>query len=299
MFTEEEKLKEAFLKIKQDMFALGDEISKIQLDVSDIKTSLSNLKDQQKSIENIENQLKILQKQPKSTISTQKPISSTYPATSTQTSTVPLEVQGLKYPNFNSSIGNQGASTDRQTDTSTDKKAQNEHKETSQNGQNSQNNQFSHYLEKFNQLQASNKLQNTSTQKQFKTPQISEIKEQPIQKEPSIDDSITQATQALDSLDAIKKKIRLKFKTITQQEMLVFSAIYQLEEQNVVPIDYNVVAKKLGLSQSSIRDYVLRLMNKGIPIHKERINNKKISLSISPKLKEIASLQTILQLREI
>jgi hypothetical protein len=41
------------------------------------------------------------------------------------------------------------------------------------------------------------------------------------------------------------------------------------------------------------------MINKGIPIHKNKINNKKITLSISPDLKKIASLPTIIRLREL
>ena len=81
--------------------------------------------------------------------------------------------------------------------------------------------------------------------------------------------------------------------------MIVFTTIYQLEEQNQDEIDYKTLSNKLKLSQSSIRDYIQRMINKGIPIHKNKINNKKITLSISPDLKKIASLPTIIRLREL
>jgi predicted transcriptional regulator len=63
--------------------------------------------------------------------------------------------------------------------------------------------------------------------------------------------------------------------------------------------DYYKVAQKLNLSQSSIRDYVQRMINKGIPIEKEKLNNKKIILHISPNLKKIASLNAIIKLRDL
>ena len=81
--------------------------------------------------------------------------------------------------------------------------------------------------------------------------------------------------------------------------MLVFSTLYQLEEQGELGIDYRKIALKLSLSESSIRDYVQRLVNKGIPIIKTKQNNKKITLVISKDLKKIASLSTILRLREL
>ncbi len=80
--------------------------------------------------------------------------------------------------------------------------------------------------------------------------------------------------------------------------MLVFSTIYQLEEQGFI-VDYPLLASKLSLSESSIRDYTLKIIKKGIPLLKNKENNKKITLSISLDLKKIASLNTILQLREI
>ncbi len=113
----------------------------------------------------------------------------------------------------------------------------------------------------------------------------------------SIEYNIKEASEILDSLDKIKKQIRLKFKRITRQEMAVFSTIYQLEEQNPEQSTYTQISKILHLSQSSIRDYVQRMVNKGIPIKKQKVDNKKILLSISPELKKIASLHTIIQLR--
>ncbi len=111
-------------------------------------------------------------------------------------------------------------------------------------------------------------------------------------------DSIDNAAKILDSLDSIKKEIRLKFKRLTDQELLVFSTLYQLDEEEGYT-EYKTLANKLNLTESSIRDYVGRLIKKGIPVEKKRINNKIIHLSISKNLKKIASLSTILQLRDL
>ncbi len=109
---------------------------------------------------------------------------------------------------------------------------------------------------------------------------------------------IDNAAMILESLDNIKKEIRLKFKRLTDQEILVFSALYQLDEEQG-HTEYRTLAQRLGLSESSIRDYVGRLIKKGIPVEKKKINNKTIHLSVSANLKKIATLQTILQLRDI
>ncbi len=111
-------------------------------------------------------------------------------------------------------------------------------------------------------------------------------------------DSIQNATLILDSLDTLKKEIRLKFKRLTEQEFLVFSIIYQFSETKG-STTYNDISLKIGLTESSIRDYVGRLIKKGIPVEKTKINNKSIALSISPNLKKIASLETIFQLRAL
>jgi len=110
--------------------------------------------------------------------------------------------------------------------------------------------------------------------------------------------SIENAVKILNSLDSIKKEIRLKFKRLTEQELLVFSTLYQLDEE-IGYSDYKTLSQKLNLTESSIRDYIGRLIRKGIPVEKNKINNKNVQLSISKNLKKIATLSTILQLRDL
>ena len=108
-----------------------------------------------------------------------------------------------------------------------------------------------------------------------------------------------QANEIMDSLDSIKKGIRLKFKSLTGQEMLVFSTLYGLEEQNNSQTTYKTLAKELKLSESSIRDYINKLTKKGVPIDKIRLNNKTVLLKISKDLKNVATLATIMRLRDL
>ena len=107
------------------------------------------------------------------------------------------------------------------------------------------------------------------------------------------------ANEILNSLDDLKRDIRLKFKGLTPQEMLVFSTLYSLEEQNTDEVTYRTLAEQLQLSESSIRDYINKLTKKGVPIEKIRQNNKTVLLKISQDLKNVATLATILQLREL
>jgi len=102
----------------------------------------------------------------------------------------------------------------------------------------------------------------------------------------------------INSLDNLKKEIRLKFKKLTDQEMLVFSTIFQLEEEKGFTT-YKDISFKLNLTESSIRDYIGRLIKKGIPIEKNKINNKNIHLSISESFKKMTNLSTIIKLREL
>jgi len=112
------------------------------------------------------------------------------------------------------------------------------------------------------------------------------------------ENAVENALEILNSLDNVKKDIRLKFKRLTDQELLVFSTIYQLDEE-VGFSDYSSLSRRLNLTESSIRDYVGRLIKKGIPVDKIKINNKNIQLNISKNLKKLVSLPTILQLKDL
>ena len=111
-------------------------------------------------------------------------------------------------------------------------------------------------------------------------------------------DTSTGNKGVINSLDNLKKELRWTFKKLTNQEMTVFSTIYQLEEQGFT-VDYSLISQKLSLSESSVRDYIQRILKKGIPILKYKENNKKVLLSVSPELKKIASLEVIQQLRAL
>jgi DNA-binding MarR family transcriptional regulator len=112
------------------------------------------------------------------------------------------------------------------------------------------------------------------------------------------ENTLNNASKILESLDNLKKELRLKFKRLTSKEILVFSALYQLDEEQGHS-DYRMLANRLNLTESSIRDYIGKLIQKGIPVEKKRINNKTIHLTVSEGLKKMASLSTILKLRDI
>ena len=179
-------------------------------------------------------------------------------------STHNLPLEALKPQNLHISTGNEGVSTDRQTDRQT-------HRQT-----------------------------HRQTQNELKILKNKPRKEKNLfEKHPNFkEDSFKNALEILNSLDNIKKEIRLKFKRLTEQEILIFSTIYQIEEEKGYA-NYKLIAEKLNLTESSVRDYVGRLIQKNIPVEKKKINNKQISLFISQNLKKIAPLSTILQLRDL
>ncbi len=233
-----------------------------------IKDAFSRIK---QDITSLQEQLAYLNQQLeeiKQTIQAQNPTQNTLQQTDSQSNpTIPhiptdnLPLEGLKQPISSISTGNGGVPTDSQSVRQTVQQTEKPIDFT-----------------KFHNEESAENQQNSS-----KTDQISQIQ---------------RVSEVLESLDSIKKEIRSNFKHLTSQEMTFFSAVYTLEEQGFV-VDYSLISQKLGLSESSIRDYTHKLIKKGIPILKSKENNKKITLSISPELKKIASLQTILALRQL
>ena len=169
-------------------------------------------------------------------------------------------LESLKSQNFNVSTGNKGVPTDRQTDRQTDN---------------------------YNYQSISKPLSTRPNQKFA----LNGTVDDPIMK-------IGKVAELVNSLDALKKDLRKQFKRLTPQEMLVYSTIYQLTDQ-AIDVDYSILSKKTSLSESSIRDYVQKILKKGIPLEKTRENNKRILLTISPEFKRIASLETIISLRNL
>ncbi len=113
---DEEKIRDAFKKAKEDIFSLGKEIGGLKLLISDIKNELKILtqafKDSQKTSET-----------PEKTIPTQpeeKPTTQQTTPTHKEIPTHNMLSQVLKQQDLGVSTGNRGVPTDRQTDRQTD-----------------------------------------------------------------------------------------------------------------------------------------------------------------------------------
>jgi len=257
---EKEAIKEAFAKTKTDIFTLGNEIKSLKSQMLDLKSIISTMTDVLDKLK-----IEILDMRSRDSIQ--------YPAYPTDIPTQKPEIP------TNSTIPSDNPTVPMEIrglkypnlDISSGNRGVPTDRQTNQ--------QTDNYRE-------------FSVDKPYFTSQ-SAIGEKPLKKQ------IQDAEDILNSLDALKKEIRLKFKQITSQEMLVFSTIYAFEEQFPEGVEYKRVASKLQLSESSIRDYIQKLISKGIPVDKVKLNNKKILLRISPKLRNIAPLDTLIKLREL
>jgi DNA-binding MarR family transcriptional regulator len=231
----EEKIKEAFERVKQDIFDLGYFLQDIKLEIIDLKQKISQLNQKiEASAHNEE-------------ISTSNLASSTNQHIPADNSAHFLALESLKSQNKESSTGNGGVPADRQTIQQTDKQ-----------------------------------------DKRFVQSRVATIETK---------DHTKEISEIMSKLKDIKEETKQKFKALTPQEFLVFSTIYALEETG--PVDYQKMAQKLNLTQSSIRDYIQRLLKKGIPLIKDKVSNKKILVKLSPELRQIATLETLIKLREI
>ena len=99
-------------------------------------------------------------------------------------------------------------------------------------------------------------------------------------------------------IDTLKTDLKDKFKRLTKQEFLIFSILYTLEEE-LDFVTYKDLAQRTGLTESSCRDYISRLEHKGIPVIKEKLNNKLIILKLPRELKDIATLDSLSRLKKL
>lgn len=255
----DEKIKEAFLNVKSDIFSLETQILDLAREIHSLKRTIqqtdkptdTDIHGKPSLIEQtdfLKMQTKL--QSPQTHLNTKKPL------------------EALKTSISNSSIRNEGVPTDRQTNQQTDKPPL------------------------------------TRTLSSSQDSETLKILNEPFKTKPHLgfDDSkttqISKVSEIINSLDSLKKDILIMFKKLTPQEMQIYSTIYQLTNEGFI-VDYPLLAQKTFLSESSARDYVLKLLKKNVPLEKTKENNKRIILSIPEEFKKIASLSTIISLREL
>lgn len=144
--------------------------------------------------------------------------------------------------------------------------------------------------------QISQKTQQMSHRFQQITPEMVEnmLKEQKAkEKEPQKG----QIMDLAEVMDTLKSDLKKRFKSLTKQEFYIFSVLYTVEKSQE-SVTYSDLAAKTGLTSSSIRDYIQRIIRKGIPISKEKLNNKVTLLKIPPELRNLATLDNLLRIRK-
>src|SRR3989344_2903174 len=251
-------IKEAFQRAKQDIQSLKSEIHELKTALEELKISLQTDKPTDRHTISLQNQEKSQQTDIKTPT-----IQHINP---TQNLNEPLKqpLYSLKSPNTSISTGNEGVPTDRQTNQQT-------------NQQTDQHIQIKGKIEQ----KADNNTQNKELNEPLNTPT----------------DSQTDVAGILTTLNIYKNELAQKIRALTQQEFLVYTTIVQLEQEGCI-VDYPLIATKLKLTESSIRDYTLKLLKKGVPLIKTKENNKKIYLSIPSDIKRIITLQNLMLLRE-
>lgn len=314
--SNKEPIKQAFSNVKQDIILLREQLDNLNFELITLKSELRLMSSFIKDIQIYLSKIQIQQK-PTPAHNQESPTIQHIIPTQKPTPAHNLPLYSLKRQDIPFSTGNEGVPTDRQTDRQADRQTPEKQELKHIKAENIaeitrklmrrepfkliQEQEVKHIEPMQVQIfQTSTNSPQTTKKPQFTLGKSDTELTQEMQKQEQIaqQDQFSRASALLKNLDSIKKEVRLKFKKLTPQEFKVFSTIYQLEEQNQ-QIDYPLLSKKLNLSGSSIRDYISKIIIKGIPLTKEKLNNKEILLHISPELKKIASLASIIQLREL
>ena len=75
-------------------------------------------------------------------------------------------------------------------------------------------------------------------------------------------------------------------KELSRQELMTFLLLYDLEEE-IGNVTYLDIAKKMNISEGCVRTYVSNLIKKGLPVQKNKFNNRIVFLSIFPEFRSL------------
>jgi len=100
------------------------------------------------------------------------------------------------------------------------------------------------------------------------------------------------------TINDLKDDFEDLFKTLTDREFTIFMAIYQLEEDLRGTVSYSNIAKVLKITETNVRIHVNSMTNKGIPIEKNRLFNRKVSLSVKKELRDLNLATKLIKLRQ-
>lgn len=85
-----------------------------------------------------------------------------------------------------------------------------------------------------------------------------------------------------------------EIKPLTRNEQYVFLVLYALEDEKGAVSYYDIV-RKTGFTESLVREYIISIMEKGVPIIKRYINNKAY-LKLDKEFKRLQAKENILMI---
>ena len=108
--------------------------------------------------------------------------------------------------------------------------------------------------------------------------------------------SFQDAKELTELVNTLKNDLKSKFRSLTNQEFHIFTMLFTVDKSQK-SVTYRDLAVKLSLSESSIRDYIQKIIKKGIPIEKEKLNNKVTILKIPEEIRNLSTLDNLLRIR--
>ena len=94
----------------------------------------------------------------------------------------------------------------------------------------------------------------------------------------------------------VDKKPKFKTKPLSNNEQDVFLVLYTLEEKKGA-VSYAEIAKRTGLSEDLVSNYITRMLEKNVPIIKRYVNNQPL-LRLDPVFKRMQAKENILGLNQ-
>lgn len=91
------------------------------------------------------------------------------------------------------------------------------------------------------------------------------------------------------------KTLKKAFSRLTRQEFLIFLTIYQLEDE-IKDVTHSHLAQKLSLTEGCIRSYVSSIIRKGLPLTRQKVNNKLTILLVDNTFRQLNLKQTLTNL---
>ena len=83
---------------------------------------------------------------------------------------------------------------------------------------------------------------------------------------------------------------------LTTREKEVFLALYTLAEEKG-PITYKAIARRIGLTEFMVREYIINLIEKGIPVVKRYVNQE-VYLDIDQKFRHMQAKENLVDINE-